>query len=1091
MLRKFVVILTMLLCGMATQVYALGLGSVSVESSLNQPLLLHIELLQLGDTALEDVSVRMASPDDFQNSGIERVGFLSNVRINVEARATGNVLVLSSSQLVREPYLSFILETRWPRGRLLSEHTVLFDLPVFNDQQATAAVRQPISPVLTAPEPAQPATQPAVVPGNAPVVNPASSNEPVNSGADLQPEVLQPRPAQDSLPEAASTATDDIPAAEVPAVEQQDAAAVEVAVEPEPAVAEPEPVEVEPEPVEAEPEVELEVAEDNVLEEEIPAQVAVEEEPPVEVALEEEPPAEVAVEEETAAEPEQQLTEQIETTSTDTLSAIAMRVRPDNSVSMQQTMLAIQQLNPDAFAGGNINRLRSGEVLRIPSLAEIEAIDARQALDEVASQSQQIANTDIQPLAAPAAADPVQDDVQQGRLTVVSSDDQPADADSTTGAGSDEEEDSELDQRIAQLQTQLAERQAEAERARLEMEELNFRLQNLESQIAATQEIIRLQDIRLAQLQDSLEAAAEIAEQEAALAAAQSAAAEPVEVLSNRGLLDELYRILGSNNMFMIFGLALVVLLLVLLLVRRSNAAKHDDEEIDEIAEQAFDGSVTSEPEEKQPAEESDYQDFDASDLDSELNEIIGMDEESGDSEEPQAQDTQELDLDVFDVEDADRDAATMELLANADKLADESQFDSAIQLLNEALVQQDSPEVQQKLQQIIAAQSERIAAEEQQAGGLVEEQDPDVDTFLEEIEIESFDDAIEDAPGVGDAVEQSEEVEITDFDSFGFDAAGDDEVEILEHEDEVEILAPEEALEEVEFLEPETEGIETLDAEEEIEEIEILEPDAESDTTMDFSAEPPAPTEQYSEAGVEDTESDTDEIETFEFSADEAAEESVQDSAGDAEDIEIDTLEFEAPSPADETPQPQPEEDPDLETFSFFADDSGSSEAATPTPEGEEVSATEDELETFDFKLDETGSESSTEESGETEQSSSEEAGTIDLDEAIAEESLDAEEDLPKVELELAEDDEDDLEFLTEDFDIDLGPQDDVEEIELLPNYDESESATKLELAYAYQKMGDPEGAKEILREVLKEGNEEQIAEAKGLLDSIDGSTD
>ncbi len=139
MLRKSAVLLAALLCSVASQVYALGLGNVTVESYLNQPLRVRIEVLQLGDTRLEDVSVQMASVDNFARFNIERVGFLSEVRFRVETTAGGNYVVLTSNQVVREPYLSFILETRWPNGRLLSEHTILLDLPVFEDQAPTAA----------------------------------------------------------------------------------------------------------------------------------------------------------------------------------------------------------------------------------------------------------------------------------------------------------------------------------------------------------------------------------------------------------------------------------------------------------------------------------------------------------------------------------------------------------------------------------------------------------------------------------------------------------------------------------------------------------------------------------------------------------------------------------------------------------------------------------------------------------------------------------------------------------------------------------------------------------------------------------------
>jgi FimV-like protein len=48
------------------------------------------------------------------------------------------------------------------------------------------------------------------------------------------------------------------------------------------------------------------------------------------------------------------------------------------------------------------------------------------------------------------------------------------------------------------------------------------------------------------------------------------------------------------------------------------------------------------------------------------------------------------------------------------------------------------------------------------------------------------------------------------------------------------------------------------------------------------------------------------------------------------------------------------------------------------------------------------------------------------------------------------------------------------------------SEVGTKLDLARAYMDMGDPDGARSILEEVLGEGNSGQKAEAQRLLDSI-----
>jgi pilus assembly protein FimV len=47
-------------------------------------------------------------------------------------------------------------------------------------------------------------------------------------------------------------------------------------------------------------------------------------------------------------------------------------------------------------------------------------------------------------------------------------------------------------------------------------------------------------------------------------------------------------------------------------------------------------------------------------------------------------------------------------------------------------------------------------------------------------------------------------------------------------------------------------------------------------------------------------------------------------------------------------------------------------------------------------------------------------------------------------------------------------------------------DAATKLDLAKAYQEMGDVEGAREILQEVLHEGDDDQKAEAQALITKL-----
>tara|TARA_B100001287_G_C22299330_1_gene352040 strand:- start:241 stop:534 length:294 start_codon:yes stop_codon:yes gene_type:complete len=76
------------------------------------------------------------------------------------------------------------------------------------------------------------------------------------------------------------------------------------------------------------------------------------------------------------------------------------------------------------------------------------------------------------------------------------------------------------------------------------------------------------------------------------------------------------------------------------------------------------------------------------------------------------------------------------------------------------------------------------------------------------------------------------------------------------------------------------------------------------------------------------------------------------------------------------------------------------------------------------------------------------------------------------------------DLDFLSDEERKKLDTPEAVEEIFYLGD---EESATKLELAYAYVKMNDLEGAREILLEVIEEGNAGQIQEAKKLLGQMD----
>ena len=70
----------------------------------------------------------------------------------------------------------------------------------------------------------------------------------------------------------------------------------------------------------------------------------------------------------------------------DTASKIAAQTKAGN-VSLDQMLVALLQQNPDAFIGGNVNRVKSGAVLQIPGQETVAALPAAQATQTIVAQS--------------------------------------------------------------------------------------------------------------------------------------------------------------------------------------------------------------------------------------------------------------------------------------------------------------------------------------------------------------------------------------------------------------------------------------------------------------------------------------------------------------------------------------------------------------------------------------------------------------------------------------------------------------------------------------------------------------------------------
>ena len=434
--------------------HALGLGELTLKSTLNQPLVAEIELLDVKDLTAAEVVPSLASPEDFAKAGVDRQAFLNDLTFTPVLNASGkSVLRVTSSKPLSEPMVKFLVQVMWPNGRLLRDYSVLLDPSKFSPQTADAAAQ---------PAPAQTITAPT-------------------TGA------THPN--------------------------------------------------------------------------------------------------------------------QYTTTPRDTLWEIAAKARTGGSV--QQTMLAIQALNPDAFIDGNINRLKTGQVLRLPDSVESTALPQSKAIAEVAAQNEAW-RQGRRYVAKPGTGQQQLDATKRGssnvgagqnakdNLSLVS-------AENAKGRGKGPAGDAKA------LSNKLAVTQESLDTTRRDNEELKSRMADLQSQLDKLQRLIELKNNQLAKMQaDGTGAApaanaavpaitAELAATPPATPAEaaptpESAIAPPVDtpaetpVVAPKPVVDEdkTFNELLTNPILLglIGGGAVVLLLLLLLLARRRKAQQEAEKHL-------------------------------------------------------------------------------------------------------------------------------------------------------------------------------------------------------------------------------------------------------------------------------------------------------------------------------------------------------------------------------------------------------------------------------------------------------------------------------------------------------------------------------
>lgn len=184
---------------------AAGLGKLTVQSALGQPLRAEIELLSVNKDELADITAKLASPDAFKQARIDRVEALGTLRFAVDQRANGQpVIRITSTSGVPDPFLDLLIELNWSSGRLIREYTILLD------PSPDAKPAEPVKPAVVSESgrggetkptsaPTTEAQKPKPAPQAAPTPAAPKRYGPVKSGETLRAIAGKVKPAEISL----------------------------------------------------------------------------------------------------------------------------------------------------------------------------------------------------------------------------------------------------------------------------------------------------------------------------------------------------------------------------------------------------------------------------------------------------------------------------------------------------------------------------------------------------------------------------------------------------------------------------------------------------------------------------------------------------------------------------------------------------------------------------------------------------------------------------------------------------------------------------------------------------------------------------
>ncbi len=511
-----------------------------------------------------------------------------------------------------------------------------------------------------------------------------------------------------------------------------------------------------------------------------------------------------------------------------TLWSIAGQNRPSNQLTIYQTMMAIQALNKDAFYSDNINLLKEGAILRLPTQEQITLFNRTTSQEEFQRQheawialkgvqgnnsvNQAQLNTQATAKAAASATDTTAD-----KLTLSSSQGLLPEsvASSNVGDGSNAT--------ISALQAELSASQEMLDKEQREKGDLSGQLSDLNKQLATLEDLISLKDKQMAELMKQF-ASAQQSLQEQKNTVDQLLEADQIRREKEQVKADSLMnKIFGNPIVVSISAVVLLLLGLFVGLAMRRAGKKQDDSVPSKKDE--FDLSSVAAPvvataavtdyaldddfDEVEDVQEEDpfAFDFDTPDNDSDDEEFDSFDSDVASMDDADLVDDTDLvdEVDFVDDMDFSEDPET-ELESVVEEETDEeiiSSFDETDDLPDlaasfsqddelEDLMEDDIPTMEPELEEPVESVEDTIESEEESfvSSLLNDDEQVDVDesSMFNGVPNESIADSIEETlaeaaaeeevevPAFGEAEAAADEEISDDEEEFDFfDASGDE----------------------------------------------------------------------------------------------------------------------------------------------------------------------------------------------------------------------------------------------------------------------------------------------------------------------------